>query len=90
MLQPYKMTPVFDLDTLPEAIRTEHRTKPGTWGLLRVLEGKATLVFTDPPYEVPVSPDSPGEIPPQATHYVRLSGPVRLRVEFFSKPPLRE
>ena len=45
MPQPYKSTPVFDETTLPEAIRSEHRTKPGTWGLLRILEGKATLVF---------------------------------------------
>ena len=88
MPQPYKTTPVFDQDTLPEAIRSEHRTKPGTWGLLRILAGEATLVFTDPQREVPVSPDSPGEIPPQATHDVRLGGPVRLQVEFYPEPPI--
>lgn len=87
-MDPYKTTPVFDQDSLPDAIRTEHRTKEGTWGLLRVLEGAATLVFVDPPREVAVDPSSPGMIPPQMAHFVRLGGPVRLQVEFYREPPL--
>jgi tellurite resistance-related uncharacterized protein len=85
---PYKTTPVFDQETLPEAIRTEHRTKEGTWGLLRVLEGSATLVFIEPPRETSVDADSPGQIPPQEPHFVRLDGPVRLQIEFYREPPL--
>ena len=84
---PYKVTPIFDQDTLPEAIRTEHRTKAGTWGLLRVLEGAVTLVFIEPPNEVSVTPDQPAPIPPEATHFVRVDGPMRLQVEFYRKPP---
>jgi len=37
--RPYRTTPVFDEDSLPEAIRGDHSTKQGVWGLLRVLEG---------------------------------------------------
>jgi tellurite resistance-related uncharacterized protein len=85
---PYKTTPVFDQDTLPQAIRTEHRTKEGTWGLLRVLEGRATLVSLEPQREVPVAPGSPAPIAPQEAHFVRLEGPVRLQVEFYREPPL--
>ncbi len=85
---PYKITPVFDQDTLPPAIRTEHRTKAGTWGLLRVLEGAVTLVFVDPAREVRVTPGHPAPIPPQATHFVRVEGPMRLQVEFHHEPPL--
>ncbi|MFC3175436.1 DUF1971 domain-containing protein [Novosphingobium bradum] len=85
---PYKSTPVFDETTLPEAIRSEHRTKPGTWGLLRVLEGAATLVFTGSGREVAVAPGQPGVIPPQETHFVRLAGPLRCQVEFYREPPL--
>jgi len=55
-----------------------------------VLEGEATLVFVDPPREVAVSPLHPGEIPPGATHFVRLGGPVRLQVEFYREPPLAD
>lgn len=88
MNEAYASSPVFDQDTLPEAIRTEHRTKPGTWGLLRVLEGRATLVFVDPPREQEVTPGNPAEIAPQATHFVRLDGPVRLQVDFHRERPL--
>ncbi len=31
---PYKTTPVWDHHTLPAAIRHEHSTKAGTWGVL--------------------------------------------------------
>lgn len=87
-LAPYKTTPVFTDQTLPEALRTEHRTKQGTWGLLRVLEGRATLIFVDPRRVVAVTPGRPAEIPPQATHFVEVSGPVRMQVEFYREPPL--
>jgi len=88
MPEPYKTTPEFDETSLPEAIRTAHNTKAGVWGLLRVLEGSATLVFHDPAREVAVTPGSPGTIPPQEVHHVALDGPVRLRVEFYREPPL--
>ena len=88
MPQPYKSTPVFDDKSLPDAIRSEHRTKPGTWGLLRALAGRAALVFVEPLSEVEVTPDNPAEIPPQATHFVRLDRPARLQIEFYREPPL--
>jgi tellurite resistance-related uncharacterized protein len=84
---PYKVTPIFDQDSLPVAIRTEHRTKPGTWGLLRVLEGAVTLVFIDPHRELAVTAEQPAPIPPEATHFVRVDGPMRLQVEFYREPP---
>lgn len=88
--RPYKTTPVFDEESLPDAIRSEHRTKAGTWGLLRVLDGRVTLVFIDPPREVEVTPDRPADIPPQETHFVRIDGPTRLQIEFYREPPLGE
>jgi tellurite resistance-related uncharacterized protein len=87
MSAPYKTTPVFDAKSLPVAIRSEHRTTAGTWGLLRVLEGRVTLVFIDPHHEVDVVPGHPAQIPPQATHFVRTDGPMRLQVEFYREPP---
>ena len=86
--EPYKTTPVFDEVTLPEAIRSAHNTKAGVWGLLRVLEGEARLVFHEPAREVRVTPDAAGMITPEAVHHVELDGPVRLRVEFYREPPL--
>lgn len=86
--QPYKITPVFDEATLPEAIRNAHNTKAGVWGLLRVLEGEVRLVFHDPAREVRVTPDAPAPIPPEAVHHVEVDGPMRMQVEFYREPPV--
>ena len=88
MPEAYKTTPVFDHETLPAAIRKAHNTKAGVWGLLRVLEGKARLVFHDPARTVAASPGNPAVITPEAVHHVELDGPVRLQVEFYREPPL--
>lgn len=85
--QPYKVTPVFDAATLPAALRNEHRTKDGVWGLLRVLEGRVTLVFIAPRREVEVSPGLPAPIPPAEPHFVRIDGPMRMQVEFYREEP---
>ncbi len=85
--EPYKRTPDFDQDSLPEAIRNAHSTKAGTWGLLVVSEGAARLVFDEPGREVEVSPGNPGVIAPQAVHHVEVNGPVRLHVEFYKEKP---
>lgn len=87
MAEPYATSPVFDEQTLPDALRNDHRTKPGTWGLLRVLEGEVQLVFLDPPSDYHVTPDSPAIIPPQATHHVVPLGPMRMLVEFHRDRP---
>jgi tellurite resistance-related uncharacterized protein len=85
--QPYKSTPIFDENSLPDAIRSEHRTKAGTWGLLRVIEGHVTLIFVEPRREIAVRPGQPAVIPPQETHFVVVDGPMRMQVDFFHEPP---
>ena len=87
MSAPYAATAVFDEQTLPDALRNDHRTKAGTWGLLRVLEGEVRLIFTEPHAEQKVTPDTPAVIPPQATHYVVPIGTMRMQVEFFRERP---
>ena len=42
---PYGASPIFDEQSLPDALRNDHRTKAGTWGLLRVLDGEVRLIF---------------------------------------------
>lgn len=87
---PYAASPVFDEETLPDALRNDHRTKAGTWGLLRVLEGEVRLIFTDPHAEQRVTAAQPAIIPPQETHYVVPVGPMRMQVEFFRERPALE
>lgn len=84
---PYASSPVFDEKTLPDALRNDHRTKPGTWGLLRVIEGEVRLVFVDPPSEHHVTPANPAIIPPQLAHHVVPLGPMRMQVEFYRERP---
>ena len=85
---PHGASPIFDETNFPEALRREHSTKDGTWGLLRVLKGKVRLIFLDTREELLVTAETPAAIPPQTPHYVRLSGPMKLRVEFYRQNPL--
>ncbi len=85
---PYSASPIFDERSLPAALRNEHNTKDGTWGLLRVLEGSVELVFLDPPSRRLVTIDDPAPIPPKAPHFVKLTGPMKMLVEFYREHPL--
>lgn len=85
--EPYSSTPIFDEQSLPDALRGDHRTKAGTWGLLRVLEGEVTLIFRDPPSEHLVPPGNPAIIPPQATHHVVPIGAMNMQVDFYRERP---
>jgi len=87
MATPYRSTPVFDENTLPQALRDRHRTKDGVWGVIRVLEGELRLTYIDPPSEVMLAPDNPGMIQPGQTHFVTPSGPMRMQVDFYDEPP---
>lgn len=87
MTEPYKTTPLFDECSLPAAIRSNHSTKEGVWGLLRVLEGSVRLHFAEPPKSVFVDPDHPALITPQAVHHVEVTGPMKCRVEFYHEMP---
>ena len=84
---PYRSTPIFDEATLPAALRREHRTKPGVWGVVRVLEGELKLSYVDPPEVLIVSPGSPGLLLPDQPHFVEPIGTMRMQVEFYDQPP---
>ena len=87
MPAPYRSTPVFDEITLPAALRGEHRTKPGVWGVVRVIEGRLKLTYLDPPSVMIVTPETPGPILPDQPHFVQPLGAMRMQVDFFSEPP---
>ena len=85
--QPYRSTPVFDQDTLPQALLSRHNTKPEVWGVIRVIEGTLTLTYLDPPSEVVLTPGNPGLIRPQQPHFVTPLGPMKMQVDFYDQPP---
>ncbi len=84
---PYRSTPVFDQDTLPAALRREHRTKPGVWGVIRILEGRLRLDYGDGSSPRILSPDAPGLVLPDQPHRVEPLGAMRMQVDFYDTPP---
>ena len=84
---PYRSTPVFDETSLPAALRREHRTKAGAWGLIRVLEGEVIYTVLDPPGEQRLTPERPAVILPQQPHFVTPVGKIRMQVEFYDRHP---
>ena len=87
---PYRTTAVFDEITLPAALRREHRTKAGAWGIIRVLEGELRLLFPDGRAQM-LTAQSPGLIEPQEPHWVEPVGRMRMQVEFYeSRPNIRQ
>lgn len=85
--KPYRATPVFDETSLPAALRREHRTKAGAWGVIRVLEGEVVFTILDPPGEQRLTPERPGLILPEQPHFVTPAGPMRMQVEFYDRDP---
>ena len=83
----YRSTPVFDEVTLPAALRADHRTKAGTWGVINVLEGELRLTFVDPRASQILSPGRPGLVKPEQTHFVTPVGAMRMRVDFHDSAP---
>ena len=83
----YKRTPTFTEGTVPAGVLRDHSTREGTWGLIRVEEGKLLYVVTDPrrlPMERTLTPEGePGVVEPTVPHRVEPQGPVRFYVEFF-------
>ncbi len=80
---PYKRTAEFNEDTIPAGLRRAHRTAPGVWGLIRVLEGELRYRILEPDTEEhQLDPRTPGVVEPGVPHEVEPRGPVRFFVEF--------
>jgi tellurite resistance-related uncharacterized protein len=84
-LTAYKRTPVFDQDTLPAGLRRQHRTRPGVWGVIHVLDGRLLYRVLEPPAETILLPGTPGIVQPQQPHEVEPLGPMRMFVEFHAR-----
>lgn len=85
--KPYRSTPVFDEQTLPQALRQAHTTKDGVWGVIRVLEGCVRYRIEAHDHDVILSPGTPGLVRPQEPHHVEPVGPMRMQVEFYDHLP---
>ncbi len=86
-IQPYRSTPIFDEGTLPSALRRQHNTKGGVWGLIKVTEGTLKLTYLDPPSEMILHAGEQGIVEPQQWHFVTPLGAVQMQVDFYNQPP---
>jgi tellurite resistance-related uncharacterized protein len=87
MPTPYRSTPVFDESSLPAALRARHSTKPGVWGVIRVLSGELELTCLEPESTVVLSPGRPGAILPAQPHFVTPLGEMTMQVDFYDQDP---
>lgn len=83
----YRSTSVFDENSLPAALRADHRTKDGTWGVITVLAGTLRLTIHEPPLIANLSPGRPGLVKPGQTHFVTPIGAMKMRVDFHDAEP---
>ncbi|MEJ5081307.1 DUF1971 domain-containing protein [Ochrobactrum sp. MYb379] len=82
----YGRSPEFDQDTLPAALQKKHTTKEGSWALIHVMQGRLLYRILEPFSETVLESGKPGLIQPRQPHEVEIIGPVRMFVEFYSKP----
>ncbi|HUY30306.1 MAG TPA: DUF3565 domain-containing protein [Acidimicrobiales bacterium] len=86
-LSPTRSSPVWDEETMPQALRRAHRLGERTWGRVVVSEGRlAFTMASDPPLEVELGAGMSQAIPPSVEHEVRPLGHARFRVEFLALP----
>ena len=84
--KPYRTTMVFDEKTLPDALRREHSTKAGVWGLVRVLQGELWLRFADGREQL-LKAGETGLVGPQEVHWAEPVGRVQIQIGFYDEPP---
>ncbi|HMJ55833.1 MAG TPA: DUF3565 domain-containing protein [Polyangiaceae bacterium] len=77
----YKRTAILTEETLPAALRKEHRTKAGTWGRIVVTEGQ--VEFHSRGRVHVLGAGDVGIVEPEVPHHVTPLGAVRLHVEFW-------
>ena len=87
MAVPYRSTAIFDEKTLPAALRAEHKTKAGTWGVIQVIEGELKFSLANGEGETILTPGNPGLILPEQPHRVEPLGPMRMQVHFYDRAP---
>lgn len=78
----HKQSAVFDETTMPAGLRRRHCTKPGVWGVIRVIDGRLLYRVLDSGAESILDPGHPGVALPEQFHEVEPLGPVRFFIEF--------
>ncbi len=83
---PYKRTPEFSEETVPQGLRRDHSTKAGVWAQIRVVDGVLRYHVPSLGRQFDLTRESPGIVIAEVVHHVEPLGPVRFYVEFFRAP----
>lgn len=83
-VHPYKQSAMFDETTMPAGLRRRHCTKPGVWGVIRVIDGRLLYRVLDSGAESILDAGHPGVAQPEQLHEVEPLGRVRFFIEFHS------
>jgi hypothetical protein len=76
----------FDETSVPDGLRRTHRLREPTWGLLRLLEGAATVALdTEPPTALRLDAGMAQYLAPGLGHSVSIDGPVLLAIDLLSR-----
>jgi tellurite methyltransferase len=88
--EPYRRTPIFEENSVPDALRREHSTKRGVWALIRVTRGSLDY-YIHAPVDIHerLTPLSPGVVVPEVPHHVATPDPVSFYIEFLRPEPLK-
>jgi len=88
-VNPYRRTDLFTETNTPAGLLKAHSTKPGVWGLIRVIDGALTYRIEDPrrppSSRVLTAQSAPGVVEPTILHSVEPQGSVRFYVEFYRR-----
>ncbi len=82
-LAPYRKTPVFTAESVPDGITGDHSTKPGVWALIHVLRGSLRYEIVERGEVYALTPDEPGVVEPETAHKVTPDGEAEFFVEFW-------
>ncbi|MEB2848053.1 DUF1971 domain-containing protein [Endobacterium cereale] len=85
---PYRISSLFNEQTLPRALLSRHALKSGTWAVVRVEEGSIVYRDLEALSSTTLTPEMPGLVAPEVAHSLELTGPVQLRIEFYDRRPL--
>jgi len=82
-ISPYKTTPDFTEESVPQGLLNDHNTKEGVWGKIVVLEGALEYTIQEPLLEtIELTPDKFGVVEPTIKHHIKPLGSVKFYVEF--------
>lgn len=79
----YKKTDVFTETSVPKGLLENHRTLPGVWAKINVIEGNLLYVIEEEGDVFQLDSGTFGVVEPQVFHHVKPLGKVSFYVEFY-------